>query len=380
MKWRFLAYGSGTGPQAIALSPALRLPIRLSWYPRARRLLIGLIASLIVATGLFMALTIWTNGDFRGTLWLPGQLIREGLSPYPGEHASLMGAPSVYPPPLILAAGVPLSTLSFPLASAAWDVLLVACAGGALLLMGVRDWRCYVVALLGVPFAGAILYGNPTPIVVLLVAVAYHWRRSMVVSALALAAALTVKPFVLPMLLWRRTKGAILTASAAAAFLLVGWSAIGFAGLRDYQRLLDRLTAAQGSHGASLYAIASHVGASERLATIIAASAAAVVLLVGRMHFNAAVLASLLFAPITWSAYFALLYLVIATQSPRFSARWLVGFFYIPLIFSPGSVRPLWALLIAVGTAVYICCTKPSQPILAETALSPAPAGSRVSF
>jgi len=84
-------------------------------------------------------------------------------------------------------------------------------------------------------------------------------------------------------------------------------------------------------------------------------AAAAAVLVLGRFSFNAVVLASLLDSPITWGIYFMLLYLVIARQSPRFSARWLVGAVYTPFALRLSYERPLWALLLSVGAAAYVC-------------------------
>src|SRR5438067_10192917 len=129
--------------------------VQLNWSRIARW---GVVAPVLVAcvaaAGGYMIGTAANSdfGDFRGTLWDPAQLIRAGLSPYPGAHNPMTGAVSVYPPPLILTAGVPLTLLPYWVAAGLWTVVLVGCLVGALWLMGVRDWRCYLVALLSEPF------------------------------------------------------------------------------------------------------------------------------------------------------------------------------------------------------------------------------------
>src|SRR5206468_3129113 len=96
---------------------------------------VGAVLSLKLAVdnGVFMA--------FRGGLWLPGHVMRQGLSPYPGAHDVLSGTPSIYTPPFILVAGVPLSILPFYLAAVIWAGLLTIFSAAVLYLMRVRDPR-----------------------------------------------------------------------------------------------------------------------------------------------------------------------------------------------------------------------------------------------
>jgi hypothetical protein len=315
--------------------------------------------------------------DFRGDVWHPAHLIRAGLSPFPGPHDPVGGATGVYAPPLVLLAGVPLSFLPYWAACAVWALILVGCGLGTLWLLRVRDWRCYVVAMSSAPFLAPIGLGNPTPVVILLVAAAYRWRGNTVRSGLAIGAALAVKPFVLPLLLWRNgraTPRSLVAAVSATIAILAAWAAIDFHGLTAYPHLLSRLSSAQGGHGASLYAVLIQFGSSARVAALTAVAAAVVVLIVGRGSFNAAVLASLLFAPITWNFYFALLYVVVATQSPRFSGRWLIGLCYTPFAFGDPvtGARPIWMNLLGVSAATYICAdTAAIRRALRRSAASP---------
>jgi hypothetical protein len=288
-------------------------------------------------------------------------LIRHGLPPYPDYHLPLSGTPSIYPPPLILLAGVPLSTLAFHAAAVVWCGLLTVFSAASLYVLGVRDPRCYIVALLSLPFLGAIAYGNPTPVIIFLVALAYRYRRNAVVSGLAVGAALAIKPFVLPLLLWRPSRRSGIAAATTLVLVLGGWAVVGFQGLTTYPQLLSRLSDDQASHGASLYALAVQLGAGARAALLVSLLAAALVLALGRRSFNSAVLASLVCSPIAWSAYFALLYIVVAAESRRFSWRWLVGLCYAPLVIHSPGPRPIWTLLLSIGAAVYICVAPPGM-------------------
>lgn len=314
----------------------------------------------LYAFALFAALQVYVvvhhfgGADFRGTLWSPGHDIRNGLSPYPGPSSSMAGSPSVYLPPPILAIGVPFSFLPFAIGAAIFGVVLFACSGLALWIVGLRDWRCYAAALLSVPILGSVGYGNPTPLVLLAVAIAYRTRQDGRRSALAIAAAVIVKPFVLPLFAWLAPRRAAFGAGVVAATVFGAWAVIGFDGLTRYPDLLNRLTDAQGGHGASVYALALNLGASSHIAVGCALAAAIVVLIAGRGSFESAIFASLLGSTIIWGGYYMLLFLVLAIRSPRFSWQWLIGLCYVPLMFNPGTTRPTWALLLAIAGAAYV--------------------------
>ena len=115
----------------------------------------------------------WVPPD-GGIFIVAGGKILEGQSPY--LDASALGDDVeanfgyVYPPLLAIAIS-PLSLLpDGPTAAMFWTVVLIACVVGALWLLGVRDWRCYLVALLW-PFNRVALdWGRVDPLLVLLVA------------------------------------------------------------------------------------------------------------------------------------------------------------------------------------------------------------------
>jgi hypothetical protein len=267
---------------------------------------------------------------------------------------------------VILAVGVPFSFLPFAVGAAVFGVVLMACSAIALWIVGLRDWRCYAATLLSVPILGSAGYGNPTPLVLLAVAIAYRTRRDSLHPALAIAAAVIVKPFALPLFAWLGVRRAGVALAVFVTVVVAGWASIGFDGFIRYPELLNNLTAAQGSHGASIYALTLGLGVDRHLAVGCALAAAVAVLIAGRASFESAILASLLGPTIIWGGYYMLLFVVLAIRSPRFSWRWLIGLCYVPQMFDPGAPRPTWAIALAIAGAFFV--TLPGlRPISAAT-------------
>lgn len=304
--------------------------------------------------------------DFRGTIWSPGNAIRAGGSPYPSPTpvSNLAGSPSVYPPPLILAAGVPLSLLRFQAAGVLWALVLGAAMVASLLVLGVRDWRCYAVALPSIPVVTGLLSGNATLLLVLLVATAWRFRDRQWTPGIALACALAMKPFVIPMLVWlaatRRWRALCAAVAGAVVLVLAGWAAIGFDGFRAYPRLLANLGGVAGPHGASVYALVRDFDAGHRSAEAVGLLVALVVLVAGRGSFNSAVLASLVATPVIWVHYFALLFVVAAAASRWISPRWLLPLALGPTAWWVGETRPAWVTAIGLAAAC-LACAYPSR-------------------
>src|SRR5689334_14476002 len=125
--------------------------------------------------------------DFH-TFWTAGRAYAHGLDPYP-QH---IGGPIsradwfVYPAP-VAAAAAPLGLLPYGVAWVVFAVLLVAAVLASLRLLGVRDWRCYVVAALSLPVLKAANLGTVTPLLMLAVALMWRFRRRDLVTAAAVA-------------------------------------------------------------------------------------------------------------------------------------------------------------------------------------------------
>ena len=159
--------------------------------------------------------------DFRGTLWQPAGNVLDGRSPYPRPDAPsiVTGNPSVYPPLAILAL-VPLARIDFEVAYVVWTLALIAAVVGALLIAGVRDWRCHSLALMSPPVVYGIFFGNITLLLLLPLALAWRWRAEAVRVGIAVATLIAVKPFLLPLVFWlvltRRLRGAVVAVVASA--------------------------------------------------------------------------------------------------------------------------------------------------------------------
>jgi hypothetical protein len=214
---------------------------------------------------------------------------------------------------------------------------LLAGVAGGLWLLGVRDWRCYVLALSTFPVLHGAVFGNATLLLVPTAALAWTFRDRALAVAAAVGFAVALKLFLWPLGVWllatRRYRAAAGAVAAAAALVLGSWAVIGFAGLREYPDLLGALTDVFAAHSTSVYATAMAVGVPDSAAAPLSFVLGGAVLATGfvlsrrgdrdRRLFSGAIVASLLFSPIVWPHYFALLVVPIVLLSPRLSWAWL---------------------------------------------------------
>jgi glycosyl transferase family 87 len=327
-----VSHSSGTGQGYIGALRRLRDPLLLVVAPIT-------FAALSIVLGY---LNSWPIGfDFRGTLWEPAHALLDGTSIYPEPTRDnvVLGNPTVYPPVFILLS-VPLALIPVTAASWLWFCVLGGCVFAALWILGVRDWRCYVIALTSPVVIHGLFYGNLTIVMVLLVAVAWRFRDRAGVAGLALGAAVAAKLFVWPVVVWlvltRRYRAAAWAVVAAVVLVFGAWALIGFDGLRDYPRLLRVVQDVYAQRSLSLSTVAGALGASVSVSVAIAALAG-VALLGGaavvarrsdgdRRAFALAVGACIVASPIVWPNYAALLFVPIAILSPRLSPVWFFGY------------------------------------------------------
>lgn len=268
--------------------------------------------------------------DFRVILRAAHDAVR-WHSPY-RIASSPTASRAVYPPPLFLAVA-PLGALPFWLARVVWLVLLACASFGALLAVGVRDIKVYVVVGLSPLLLTALWFGNPTPVLMLLVALMWRWRDRSRLVALAIAAAASIKLWPAVMVVWLiatgRRRAAIETVVATALLLALSWAVIGFAGLRaypstvrtdvhDFARLNVFVVGLALAHSHSL-GVATFVGILVGVLLLVLA------LLSGNdeLAFGLSILAGLSAATIVWDHYLIILFVPIAIAAPRFSSRWL---------------------------------------------------------
>jgi hypothetical protein len=175
-----------------------------------------------------------------------------------------------------------------------------------------------------------------SPVLLLALAAAWRLRDRLWPAAAVVAAAVVLKIFLWPLLLWLAVTRRLTTALAAGALIVISatasWAAIGFRGLADYLdelRLLNHLL--QGK-GYSLVSLGLSLGAGRTLAQALPFVAGASILGLmawkgrrpgsDRLTFTLAVAAALALSPIVWLHYLILLLVPIAIASPRLSLLW----------------------------------------------------------
>ena len=231
-----------------------------------------LLAAVPVTFALLLAFVGYGNSwpigfDFRGTLWEPARALLDGtpIYPVPEREAVAVGNPAVYPPVFILAS-VPLALL--PAAAASWLWLFVLAAGvlASMWILGVRDWRCLVLAVTSPVVVHGLFYGNLTVLLVLPLALAWRYRDRARGAGLAVGVALAAKLFVWPLVVWllltRRFRAAAWAVGSAAVLVLGAWALIGFEGFRDYPKLLRAVQDVYAVRSVSLSTVAGALGAS----------------------------------------------------------------------------------------------------------------------
>jgi hypothetical protein len=275
-----------------------------------------------------------------------GDDVLAGRSPYIDPDTFEEGqVPYVYPPVLAFAV-TPLSALPERLGDTfvpglLFTLLLVAATVGGLVLLGVRDWRCYPIALVSPPTLEAFEYGAIGPILFLLVAVAWRWRDLTSVAAGATGLAVVLKLVLWPLVVWfaatRRLRTAVLAIVTAEALALLSWAAIGFSGLVDYPRLLRRLEELESEQSYSAFAVLRAVGLTDVVAEVLTLAGGVALLVVAwrtaraedrtvherdRRSLILAVAGGLVVTPILWLHYLVLLFVPIALARPRLSLLW----------------------------------------------------------
>lgn len=284
----------------------------------------------------------WGIGfDFAGTLWKPANALLDGESMYPQpiREAMVIGNPSVYPPPTILLS-LPLAFLPVTLAAWVWFCILGASVFAAMWIIGVRDWRCHVLAVTSPVVVHGLTFGNITILLVPAIAIAWRCRSNARVSGVAVGAAVAAKLFVWPLVVWlvltRRYRAAAWAMGSAAMLLLGSWAIVGFDGLADYPALLDALQDVYADHSASLATVAGATGIPLRLSIALCWLAGFVLLALAavlvrrddgdRRGFTVVILACIVGSTIVWPNYAALLFVPIAVTWPRLAPAWFFGY------------------------------------------------------
>jgi hypothetical protein len=323
-----------------------------------RKLLVGVpVAAVAVLAGAYLAAALGSGEhlvDFQ-TLWRAGQDVLAGRSPYhpppdpllPVTADCMRSGPDcfVYPPPAAFFAA-PFGLLPYGLAAPLYFALSLAALLFALRLAGLRDRRCYGLALAAALAATALQVGSLSPFLALGLAAAWRFRDRRLPAAISLAAVISLKLFLWPLLVWfvatRRSATAALAVAIAALTTLAAWATIGFAGLRGYPELLGTLADVWQGRGYTPLALGLALGLPEEVASAAALLLGGAVLawaavLARRTNgdqraFTATLAAALLLSPIVWLHYFTLLLVPLAIARPRLARAWMLplGFLLLP--------------------------------------------------
>jgi MFS family permease len=339
-----------------------RLPARYR-----RPLEVGLFVEvplLVVLVLAYLAAGHGGGGDFE-IFRKAGNALLHGRSPYVRPTPELIGSNDrfVYPTPFALPF-VPFALLPEKVGAVVYLFLCVAAVLAALWLLGVRDRRCFGVALIGAPVYSAIGIGTIGPFLLLLLAIGWRYRHRRIAGVpLALAAA--AKLFVWPVLVWlvvtRRWRGACGAIATLAGVLLV-WLAIDPSGMRRYPETVRVLNEVERWKSYSPQTFALSLGLSgteaEALAVLIALLTVAAIVVAARSRgerhaFSLAIVGAVVATPILWLHYLILLLVPIALTRPRLSRVW-----FLPVVLwvspHPESLGVIWRIAVVLATVVVI--------------------------
>jgi hypothetical protein len=276
--------------------------------------------------------------DFRYSYLRAAQLVLDGGSPYPPLDDAVLGSGTeyVYPPQLAVALA--------PLAALPSDfVVWVAFAGalgalvGALLLLGVRDVRCYASVLVWGSTSNALEMTNLSAFLALALALAWRFRATVWPLATILGLTISVKLFLWPLALWavatKRYRAAVGAIGLGLVVTFGAWAVIGFEDLARYPELLRRFSEIHGENSYSIVAVAAALGFGtvygQALSLVIGGALAALALYFGWQmrddrSFIAAIGAALALTPVAWLHFYVLLVVPLAIARPRFAPIWLL--------------------------------------------------------
>ena len=324
--------------------------------------------------------------DFRRAYLPAAEAVLDGESPYVEVDDPRLAAETAYVyPPVLAYALTPLTALSEDAASIVVVLAGVALLAGALVLVGVRDWRCYTVTLVWAPSLIGLQTGSSSLLLAFAAACAWRFRDRVLPSAAAIGLGVATKLLLWPLLVWTlATRRAIATAAAAAVAattVFVAWALLSFEDIARYPELLQRLAELEADDSYSVVGFAAALGLDDTVGLVLSmalgASLLAACVLYGRRgddvrSFASAIAAALAFTPILWQHYLVLLLVPLAVVRPRFSAVWLLP---VALWLAPREDNgvPLQTLLPLLAAAALVAFVLRRAPVATATR----PAGSR---
>jgi Glycosyltransferase family 87 len=327
-----------------AESPLLSAPTSSGLRLAADKVLFGALPPVTLTVLIIARFAIGKHFGFDyKPLWQASHHLFHGESPYPPPHAAaLRNEQQFVYPPIAAVLAAPLAVFPFIVAAILFAAIELVGTVLTLRVLGVRDWRCYGVALLWLPVIENVLIGSISTLLALGLAVAWRYRESRWTAPLVVAAVIASKVFLWPVLVWlvatRRVMAAARALLIAGVAVLGSWALIGFAGLGSYPRLLDVLSRLEQWKSYSAVAFGIVLGLSAGEARVLALAACVVVLIgvvlsvrlrpgnpdADRQAFILAIAAAFLFSPIIWMHYLAILVVPIALTRRTLTPLWFV--------------------------------------------------------
>lgn len=302
--------------------------------------------------------------DFMHAYLPAARAVLAGHSPYPAATVTAFTSRTAFIyPPLTAYLAAPFTVLPPLVAEGLVSLLAIAGVVAILLLLGVRDWRCYTIPFLWVPTYSAIQTGNVTLLLAVGLALVWRYRDRATAVAVVTGSLIALKLFLWPLLVWlvatRRLRAAGGGVVAGAILIFAPWAAIGFAGLAQYPHLLSVLSRVERGDGYTLAALLAG-GLSWRTAEWLGMAVGVIVLAMSvwaarrdeRRSFALTIAAVLLLTPIVGMHYFVFLLVVLGLCAPQFGWAWAVPLFFwlAPQVGNGAGWQTATALAVAAGT------------------------------
>ncbi|HXF97664.1 MAG TPA: glycosyltransferase 87 family protein [Gaiellaceae bacterium] len=214
-----------------------------------------------------------------------------------------------------------------------WPFVIAIAA--ALLVLRVRDVRCYFLALTCLPVVSGLIWGNVVLLLTPFVALAWRWRDNALRAGSVIGVVIAAEPVLWPLMFWpiatRRYKTCGFGLLVALGALLLPWAVIDFDGLASYPELLRAANEVYATHSDSIATMASAIGADAWKSTFAAIAIGLVLgsgaLLAGRagrdeVAFAFAASAAILGTPIVWEYSYSLILGPLAMLQPVFGVSW----------------------------------------------------------
>lgn len=330
--------------------------------PHARALSDVLLAAV---PALFVAVLIWSDVhgpfsalDFRHAYWSAGHRVLSGQSPYIWTLAQIRAGVAFVYPALSAVVFAPTALLAPSVGAVVFTLVGVCVAPATLALLGVRDWRVYAVALVWLPVCAGWLTANESLFMALGLAGVWRWRDRPGVAGFLVAAMISLKPLMWPLVLWliatRRWRASAHSLVWGVLLNAVAWSLVGFDQVGSYLHAVSVDASSSWRLGFGVPALLGHLGAGRTagiaLMVILSAALIAAVLHSGLVRGNQvqaltlAVLLAIISSPLLWSHYLALLLVPLALLRPRFNWLWALP---VAMWVSPPDVRAhLWQVAV----------------------------------